>query len=917
MRKSHLSANRRLYLQGLSAAAISSWLTACGGGGGGGAGGATSPVVPQAGVTGSIDVSQIGGAQLKVFSVFDGMADVVGGSFKTKVSDDVVQALLVSDGDQKLRAMSIHGAGRPLVVDATSTAAAIVFLTPGISTLDKATGLSRLLAIQAAPGFAAFVRLLKDAILTQDLPTALKVPAIRAARDVVVEQMQDLPTTLATPATGAARDVVVKQIFAPIIGSTDASAQQALNQSQSDGYVVLKKDEASTDTQLKIQLANEGFRFVKVVRKEEFNGLNQLAVPILQGSPTGNSIIAGRGSISIASLIARTATAPGGATDTIDQSLRKAERLTYYVRGLGNPLHANDAPFPADVQSLMEAEGSLHLGMTAFFYFILPVIEPILFAFTGISGEAALSKVGKALGPAFSAAAAEAGFISTVTAGQAGDQAGFVQALSDLIIGLAPILLRALAGMFAQLVPGVAILEVVLSVAGAVCATVNFPLAAVGFFRTPQRANAELVLGAPIHFLDQLIAVDSRVKFVNLTADGSLVYSWLSSPANLERRINRLRIPPLGSPYQPEVTFDLSQDVRLIAGNAKGEMLAQVDLFTSNGNNAGPTTQKFYLYSLPNSGSLNPVQIGQVVSTYQDFVKNPPAPGDDSNFRAVAINSTGDVAGSYDAFRAWFLWDGVVSRPSYIQQVWWIPKGGSLIKKDLNSALENAVASAYPLVNKLRGRPEIQILDMNSSRVLLIAARIYGNDTANGSAGFTEQFSATFNLATGRVVILFRTEDFGISSGFAVRAGKINDKGQVALTRQLGGLYSEFYNGTGATGEPIPTAIGFKSNFTVNDLTSEGDVGGFEQILNTPGVTGKAGIWKAAGLGDVVDVHAKLAGPTVTEPYSSSIARLGDDGTIVGVVITQRLTNPDLPAALDNPPVDVPRDFVIQGLAKT
>ena len=489
MRKPPIPVNRRVYLQSLSAAAIGTWLAGCGGGG-------AAPAAQVEGVTGSLNVSQIGGSQLKVFSVFDGLAEVVNGSFTTKVSEDMLQTLLVSDGNEKLRAMTIHISGKPLAVDASSTAVAIVFLTPGISTLDKTTGAARVLAIQAAAGFAAFLQLLQAAMLTQDLPTALAVPAIRAARDVVVQQ-----------------------VTAWIEAQALESPQEVVNQSQSDGYLVVKKDDTSTNTELKIQLSNEGFRFVKVVRKEEFNGLNQLAVPVLQGSPTKNSIIGGRGGASIAGFVSLAfggaLGAPGGATDAIDQSLHKADRLTYYVRGLGNPLHANDEAFPNDVQSVMEAEGGLHLGMTVFFYFLLPVVEPILAAFTGITAEEALSKVGKALGPAFTGGAAEAGFISTATALQAGDQTGFLVALGDLIIGLTPIVLRALAATFAQLLPGVVLIELALTLIGAFIATVNFSIAGVAFFRTPQRANAELVLGAPIHFLDQLIAVDTRVKFVN------------------------------------------------------------------------------------------------------------------------------------------------------------------------------------------------------------------------------------------------------------------------------------------------------------------------------------------------------------------------------------------------------------------
>jgi hypothetical protein len=897
MRNPPVFANRRVYLQGLSAAAITTWLAGCGGSGSGGSGGgAAGPVIADTKITGSLNASQIGGTQLKVFSVIDGMVDVVSGSFTTKASEEVAQALLVTDGSQKLRAMFIHVAGRPMTADATSTALAIVFLTPGLSTLDKETARSRLQAIQAAPGFPAFLQLLQAAMPTQDLPTALAVPAIRAARDVVVGQ-----------------------VLAPIESRVLERAEKAVNQSQSDGYVVLKKDDTSSAIQLKIQLANEGYRFVKVVRKEDFNGQNQLAVPVLQGSPTGNSIIGGRGGASVATILSLFVGgqlgAPGGATDSIDQSQRKAERLTYYVRGLGNPLHASDESFPADVQSLMEAEGSLHLAMTAFFYFILPVIEPILYAFTGLKGEQALSVVGKALAPLFTTASAEAGFLSTATAGKAGDQAGFLLALSDLFIGLAPVILKALTGLISQLAPGALALEAALGLVGAAFATVNLGTAGVALFRTPQRANAELVLGAPIHFLDHLIAQDQGYgnTLVYLNADGSVIYGWIASAQdNFIRRINRLKVPPLGSPYQPEVTYDVSQDVRLIAANTNGEIAASVMTGSAN----GVTTNKFYLYSLPNGGSLNPVQIGQVSSPAQFSTTNPNTPGSDEAFEAFAISSRGDVAGTYREFKGWFKWDVNEYRPILLQQVWWIPKGGSLIKRDLNGALMAALTTAYPLGARLRGDTgSFKVFDLNFSGVLLIGFYSWVRDNAT-SQNFTEHVVATFNMVTGRINLLSRVLNAGIQNESTMVAGKINDKGQVALSRsEVGIFFGEFYNGAGATGEPIPTVIGFKNRFFVNALTSDGDVGGFIQILETPGVTGKAGIWKASGSGDVVDVHSELAGPTVTQPYSSSVARLGDDGTIVGRVITQRLSNPDLPAAFDNPNVDVARDFVIQGAA--
>ena len=68
-------------------------------------------------------------------------------------------------------------------------------------------------------------------------------------------------------------------------------------------------------------------------------------------------------------------------------------------------------------------------------------------------------------------------------------------------------------------------------------------------------------------------------------------------------------------------------------------------------------------------------------------------------------------------------------------------------------------------------------------------------------------------------------------------------------------------------------------------------------------------------LNEIIRIAARGDGVTRDGRHAALAAPgdlLGDDGTIVGRVITQRLTNPDLPAGFDNPPVDVLRDFVIQ-----
>lgn len=880
-------ANRREFLQGLSAAAITAWLTGCGGGGerdsfGGSAPGQGSSLAdaPRGRVTGTVNTSQVGGTSPQVFSVFDGMVPTTGGSFSLNVSEDRAQALLVLDAIQKLRGLTINLPGQSPTVDARSTAVAIIFLTPGISTTDVETARLRLQAIQAAAGFSAFLQLLQAAMVNQDLVTALAVPGIRDARDLVVQQILDQ----------------IPQVQPRILART----QQEETQVQSDGYIALSKDAASTDSQLKINIANEGYRFVKVIREEHFAGQKQAVLPVLSpGTFTNKPIINGRGGLSIATSITFQALQPGGDTDTVDQSQHKCDRLVYYTSGIGNPFHSGQTSFPPEISAMMGGIGHLDAGLTIFFYILLPVIEPVLYL-TGINGKEAVKAVADALAPLFTGTGTVLGGIS---AAQAQDQKSFLLALADVILTLTPdILKRAVPALLPQLVPGVAVVEALLAVVGAALATVNLGLGGIAAFRTPEHADALIVLTNPIHFLAQNTTSDFAPyrQFVNLAVDGSLVYTWKDTSQSNRRRINRLKLPTPGTAYPAETTYDLDESVQLIVGNKNGELLAQVN---ESLDSPSRVRNSFFSYQLPEAGFQNPVLLGQVTWASINFSTSDANPGPDINFTAQAISSTGAIAGVFQQFHHWN--GGPASfTPSYILQAWWIPKNGTLTKLDLNPALRSKLESSFPLSagsQRADGMATLRILDFNSFGEMLLGCLFF---VSNSGVSFSvEQVVASYNAVTGRVILLSRVlAPYNGTTDLTVQAGKINDAGQVALSRSETGIFfGEFYNGIAPAGEPIPTAIGFKDRFFVNDLTSDGQVAGFEQILGTPGVTGKAAIWKAAGSGEVVDVHAQLAGldPLIQDPYSSSLARLGDDGTMVGVVIKDGVT----------------RDFVIQGTA--
>jgi hypothetical protein len=89
---------------------------------------------------------------------------------------------------------------------------------------------------------------------------------------------QDLVAALGNAALRDARDLVVQQVLNQW-NQNRLRTQEEEDQVQSDGYIALTKDDTSTPVQLKIQLANEGFRFVKVVREGRFQGQRVCGAP--------------------------------------------------------------------------------------------------------------------------------------------------------------------------------------------------------------------------------------------------------------------------------------------------------------------------------------------------------------------------------------------------------------------------------------------------------------------------------------------------------------------------------------------------------------------------------------------------------------------------------------------------------------
>ncbi len=86
------------------------------------------------------------------------------------------------DGNNGLRGLALKLPGQPLLVDAATTALALVFLVPGIATSDAALAEARIRLLQQAPSFAALVQKLAQLLPSNTLTAILpQLQALLAA----------------------------------------------------------------------------------------------------------------------------------------------------------------------------------------------------------------------------------------------------------------------------------------------------------------------------------------------------------------------------------------------------------------------------------------------------------------------------------------------------------------------------------------------------------------------------------------------------------------------------------------------------------------------------------------------------------------------------------------------------------------
>ncbi|MFG5408968.1 hypothetical protein ABXN37_13825 [Piscinibacter sakaiensis] len=391
-----------------------------------------------------------------------------------------------------------------------------------------------------------------------------------------------------------------------------------------------------------------------------------------------------------------------------------------------------------------------------------------------------------------------------------------------------------------------------------------------------------VVHGPRLHWLDH--PIDNRC--VTVGADGTVVYAWYDS-AQGRRRLARLA-PPVGlDDVGPETVLDIGLAAELVPqlDNPNTRLLARVQDEPAT----GTVRATFQTYDAAAGASPNPTVLASITSAFRGTSTSDQVPGDDHDFIATAMSSNGHVAGRFKRFIQWVQIGPGAYTASTVEDVWWIPAGRAPVKVDVNARLRAAIAAAHPMADVTRADAlfEVSVLDINRFGVALVGASLY---LSQGQSTGMEVVVAAVGLNdNGPLVLLTRlwAVPYGGSGLGAIHTGRLNDKGQAVITRgqglTTGGLTTEYHPGVTTSGLPIAGATKQRADFWVNSFTDLGDAGG----LQVSGGISRAALW-LTGDNELVDVHAQLQAldPTLSGVGGSSVARLGDDGTVVGRILT-------------------------------
>jgi len=311
-------------------------ITGCGGNGGG----APSPNGP---FPGTINRSEIGGESLQLISTTGGqVAASDSGSFHSLVGGSA-EPIFALDIDRKVRGLAYPGSdtskSKPITVDADSTLAGILMMTPGIYRSDKALFDETLAKIRALPGYESLRAELAAGLSSGTLKEVLADEAIQSdLQELMHGAMAHRPT----------RDI---------------------NVGAGKGGCTMKLISDLNPTGVAATISNQGFRFVRVTRRELDSGDQERAVG---DEFKGLGCLEGADQLSIVSAIFGDAFSPT-TKDVALTDFSEDHQVEYWISGPGFGAAEDSLEVPPGIDSGYADATAL----TAIFYIGLPLLSAL------------------------------------------------------------------------------------------------------------------------------------------------------------------------------------------------------------------------------------------------------------------------------------------------------------------------------------------------------------------------------------------------------------------------------------------------------------------------------------------------------------------------------------------------------------
>lgn len=495
-------------MHGLGLGVMGSVLVGCGadgssnfGSAAGGTGGA-GPIQNSAPTTGAVNLSQFGGGPLKLVTAAGSTPVGADGNATVQTSTSGAQVLFATDASNNLRGLTLKIPGQPLTVDARSTALALVFLVPGVATLDPTVAAARATRLQAAPSFAQLVAQLTAQLPNNPLPAIL--PNLQTLIAAAVEE------TVGTPQ-------VAPKVF---------TAAQAATAKPGGYYVTAGVDLSPANGSF--DLNNSSFRYASVVRQFfTTRGTSAQALRTnLVGAPFARavSVMSAASGLGLGNLVTGQLLGSSSARDNFSllEHNPALEHVVYYIRGLGWAGHRDQATLPQEVSAnLFEDTADVATLLLSFLYPLVEMVLGVSLA-AGRSVEALLDLVGQT-----SAGVAATNAVNSANTGQA---ANLASALLDAFHSLinTPQFADALFVLFGEGVT--AAFEAAMLYLGLALGIANFLITAKDVVTKPRLVAIEVPVPV-VAFSDELGAAPDFNSFLDVNAQGAVIYQNLEGTA--------------------------------------------------------------------------------------------------------------------------------------------------------------------------------------------------------------------------------------------------------------------------------------------------------------------------------------------------------------------------------------------------